>query len=535
MKLRNLLFIATAACAGLFSACSNEIEMDEASKGDNTETVAGEAYATFSFVMPSGSGASGRSITNVDGTSEENNITTVNFLLYNADGTLFTNIAKVRADFTPVSVNGATRYTLKDPANIATAGTYSVHVILNPASALTPSEIGTLDAYKVYTEKVAQKTGIYCTPNTFMMTNADAVKTVKVDAANTKTNPALITVNVERLAAKISFNNAANNSVDITGLGTVAFDAYKVINTRNSAYKLRRVGESATSYTIGAPEEATKYVIENLFAEKAGFNDNFFKTNYSRRLDTYVAFRNLKTSEGIQDIAYALENTHAKTQDLKKGLITGVIFRGKVTLNENTLIGEKQENGTFYKYNGKYYASLETMKDKLAFDFKYEEFKGEVGTGEAVDTEAKYLTLISNNKAFLYNKFRIELFAKGYAYYYYWLRHNDDGKADEAGIMEHAMVRNNVYQLKINSVSNVGGFESGTPGPADTTKPDKGQADVEDGGKNPEILGEVSTEQEPTTPVVPVKPTDPVFETDMYLNVEILVKQWTVRDTPVDL
>lgn len=528
MKLRNLFFIA-AACAGLLTACSNEIEMDELSKGDNTEVVTGEAYATFSFVMPSAT--STRAGETVDGSSEENNISNVNFLLYNkTDGKLALNSPATRADFTPTSENGATRYTLKNPVSIAKAGTYSVHVVLNPATPLV--NIETLDTYNAYIESVAPKTGKYCTDNEFMMTNADPVGDVAVSTSNTKASPALITVKVERLAAKVTFNNAGN-TVDIMSsnskIGSIKFDAYKVINTRNSAFKLKRVGASATDFTIGAPEAEGKYVIENFFAEKANFTEEFFEANYSRKMTKYVAFRNLNET-GVQNIAYALENTHKEKPNLEKGSVTGVVLRGKVTLYGNTLNGSASTDGTFYKYNGKYYSSLDIMENgALKFDFKYDEYK----VGE--ETKEAYTARIAADKKFLYEKFRIELFAQGYAYYYYWLRHINDGSATNVGPMEYVMVRNNVYQLKIKSVSGVGEFESGTPGPANPNKPAEGQEDVENNKTNPEIPGNVSDVQEPNTPVKPVKPTDPVIETDMYLDVEILVNPWTVRNNDIDL
>lgn len=42
-------------------------------------------------------------------------------------------------------------------------------------------------------------------------------------------------------------------------------------------------------------------------------------------------------------------------------------------------------------------------------------------------------------------------------YYTWWVRHGNDGKADANGLMEYAIVRNNVYKLDVKSVYSIGG------------------------------------------------------------------------------
>lgn len=43
-----------------------------------------------------------------------------------------------------------------------------------------------------------------------------------------------------------------------------------------------------------------------------------------------------------------------------------------------------------------------------------------------------------------------------YCYYYYWNRHNDNGKNGIMGPMEFAVVRNNVYKIAVTSIKNIG-------------------------------------------------------------------------------
>ena len=46
-------------------------------------------------------------------------------------------------------------------------------------------------------------------------------------------------------------------------------------------------------------------------------------------------------------------------------------------------------------------------------------------------------------------------------YYTYWIKHADDGDDTAFGTMEYAIVRNNLYQLTVMSVSSIGDPEPG--------------------------------------------------------------------------
>ena len=59
-----------------------------------------------------------------------------------------------------------------------------------------------------------------------------------------------------------------------------------------------------------------------------------------------------------------------------------------------------------------------------------------------------------------------------YCYYNYWIRHLDNNKENEMGVMEFAIVRNNIYRLL---VTNISGLGSGTP-EIDPEKPDEYEA-----------------------------------------------------------
>lgn len=83
----------------------------------------------------------------------------------------------------------------------------------------------------------------------------------------------------------------------------------------------------------------------------------------------------------------------------------------------------------------------------------------------------------------------ISAYPDGKNYYKYWIRHSNNDDPDVMGVMEFAIVRNNIYDLTVTKVSGMG--ESPFK-PTDPENPDEGQ--------------------------------------DHYISVEIYVKDWVVRD-----
>ncbi len=64
-----------------------------------------------------------------------------------------------------------------------------------------------------------------------------------------------------------------------------------------------------------------------------------------------------------------------------------------------------------------------------------------------------------NTRALLYASSNrlLRTYYKGQCYYTWWLRHSNDGNDDENGVMEYAVVRNNIYKVNVESVYSLGG------------------------------------------------------------------------------
>ena len=218
------------------------------------------------------------------------------------------------------------------------------------------------------------------------------------------------------------------------------------------------------------------------------------------------------TEDGYLRVGYALENT---TDRLSTSLNynTGIVFKAQfypVGVDGYT------DCQTFFTYNGVIYPMLTDMMGQLNGQ---EDFSTYVGKAIAALTSwddlkdfaasiindptgyADYLTEFANEhstdvftanaeeltwKYYLNNELgvvedaqngpqinqngvetRAKLYASskellrtyynGQCYYIWWLRHSNDGDDETNGVMEYAVVRNNIYKVSVNSIYSLGG------------------------------------------------------------------------------
>lgn len=214
-------------------------------------------------------------------------------------------------------------------------------------------------------------------------------------------------------------------------------------------------------------------------------------------------------SDGWQRIGYTLENTTA-AEEAGKRYSTGVVFKAKFYPKG---VANYTEGETFFEYGTKIYASMENMM-KNFYGSKFDELDdlikkcttwGDVkqfitstlltndpsgynkyleGLAEVKDdaetvSDASSLTWSNymlnecgyskdeNGKVVLDQNGKVTRIAlKPYGtrtyedatcYYTWWVRHSNDNNDDANGIMEYAIVRNNIYKLTVSSIYSLGG------------------------------------------------------------------------------
>lgn len=256
------------------------------------------------------------------------------------------------------------------------------------------------------------------------------------------------------------------------------------------------------SFTIGGETKTA----EDLYGEWFG--------NISQDPNHWAAYVQPGTevtvgTETWQRIGYTLENTTA-AEEAGKRYSTGVVFKAKFHPKG---VANYTDGKTFFEYGTKIYASMENMM-KNFYGSKFDELdalitncttwgdvkhfitstlltndpsgynkyleglaEGKNDTETVADasslTWSKYMlnecgySKDENGKVVLDQNGKVTRIAlKPYGtrtyedatcYYTWWVRHSNDNDDTKKGIMEYAIVRNNIYKLTVESVYSLGG------------------------------------------------------------------------------
>lgn len=261
------------------------------------------------------------------------------------------------------------------------------------------------------------------------------------------------------------------------------------------------------SFTIGG--EANK-TAEDLYGEWFG--------NISQDPNYWAGYVQPDSSvfdgtETWQRIGYTLENTTA-AEEAGKRYSTGVVFKAKFHPQG---VANYTDGETFFEYGTKIYASMENMM-KNFYGSKFDELdalitncttwgdvkhfitstlltndpsgynkyleglaegkndtetvadassltwsnymKNECGYSASLNNGVYSVTLdqnedISTREAL--QPYGTRTYEDATCYYTWWVRHSNDNNDDAKGMMEYAIVRNNIYKLTVNSVYSLGG------------------------------------------------------------------------------
>lgn len=107
-------------------------------------------------------------------------------------------------------------------------------------------------------------------------------------------------------------------------------------------------------------------------------------------------------------------------------------------------------------------ASWATVKDDLTYSKFINFLKTEAGGNLDID-----------NVGTLFKEFGVSYYKDGKSYHKFWIRHDNNGNNNVMGVMEFCIVRNNVYQLEVTGVRDLGDPLPYTPGKDDPDNPDE--------------------------------------------------------------
>ena len=476
----------------------------EKSPVDQGTTDEGNVYMQFSVKMLStrsqtdneGEGNSNSDATpdTEVGLAKENTISTVDIVLVGSNTVKATNV-------TPVAADGSTYVAKFDKKTIA-AGKYDVYIYANCTSPETFAIDQTSDA------DVSAMTQ----DNKFWMTNAYAAAQVDITAealkaCTTPQNPYNLGAHtVERSMARFDYKQSGAFNMG-AGITLTLTDA-ALINQSKAHYMFRRVTAgsepTATNAVVGGAEVPTNWVVDTDWSNKVAGNFDAQLSDPSNWHWTSLA--SLTTNDNYDGDykiwCYAKENTIPGTTAQKHNVSTGVVFKGEITAGATAsaeVTAAMAAKKRIYVFNNVLYGAWSDVKAaaEAGTDPTLQAAYNQAATGVAADAEPTGAAAAAAGFTGYSAKD-----GKYYNYYYYWNRHNDNLDNKLMGIMEFAVVRNNVYKLAVDKISRFG-----HPTPPDPSNPDP----------------------DPEPDPDPVDPDDPDESVNYYFNVTVKVLPWTVR------
>ena len=428
------------------------------------------------------------------GLDKENKISTVDIALVGGGSTV------VASNVTPTAANASTYVAKFDTKALVAGTTYKVYIYANCSA---PSAV---DVDAVSKATIAEMTA----DNKFWMTNAHAALDVTLPtdlAPYTQPNTPLSlgAHTVERSMARFDYKQASAFNMG-AGITLTLTDA-ALINQSKAHYMFRRVtadANTSSDVTVGGAEIPTNWVVDTDWGNKVA-------ANFDAQLEApstwdWTSLASLTTDDqydGDYKIwCYAKENTIPGTTAQKHNVSTGVVFKGELTAGETASDAVKTAMAAgkrIYVFNNVLYGAWKDVKAaaEAGTDPTLQAAYNQAATGVAADAEPTGAAAAAAGFTGYSAKD-----GKYYNYYYYWNRHNDNLDPYNMGVMEFAVVRNNVYKLAVDKIKRFG-----HPTPPDPTNPDP----------NPE--------PDPD----PVDPDDPDESVNYYFNVTVKVLPWTVR------
>lgn len=319
------------------------------------------------------------------------------------------------------------------------AGEYDLLVVTNAGDMRAQLQGKTLGGIRDYILAKAwtESEGDY---SRFVMTSDGHTADKVTLCGNPKNEPANAVVEVERVAARIDFRAKADVfdvNDEVYGRAKASLVGAVVLNKMaEGSYLLKRTAmpdngalTSASPVTYLGDELPVEggvqqnYVVDPWSLKKtaspvnsslASLYDNYY-TSFDKKQSVWEAV--VRTGKQVGDwriLDYTLENTMSREAQLD-AYRTMVVFQVRYTPNGYT------EGETFYR-----------VKDKI-YPTRAEAEAAAEGTGALVRE-----------------------FHNGLCYYVWRVRHSNDDNDGAKGIMEYAIVRNNIYRLLVSSIYGLG-------------------------------------------------------------------------------
>ena len=496
MKKMNLLAMSLISAAALsFSSCSSNDDF----AGGGTQSQADGVYMTLKISGATShgtrTGVTANKTTTENGIEVESTITQGMLYIYDGNTCVFRKV--ITADMFKTPPTQATAGETK-PIKVAVTGAiktntpYHVYFLANNTSVTDP-----IAATSIFTSTTGGAD--FATNNNFVMFNqndgtknaAHSTVTFTDDAKSEATPAAATEIKLDRVVARIdnpSFDEtvttvtpAENTTTSINVADVVAgisYEGFAVSNLNNNSYVMQNWDEKFNTLSV-------KWGEPKYYLPKSAYG-----TLYKAEGDL-----NFSSKEKPVSWKYAFENTTTKEDEA-----TAVYFKVKVGLTETAMNTSDFRDGTFYRYDGRLYTSIQAIYNDAATGAisnpftETDEILPAAVVAKITGTDGK-LTTDEDVLAKFREDYKIEVYRQG-TMYYRWAISDNAYKPFVASETTHtySVLRNSIYRLKVTKVSEIG-------------------KDVPNG---PE-------------------PDDPVKNPNFYMNVTVSINPWVLNAQPIEL
>lgn len=462
----NLLAMSLVSAAALsFSSCSNNDDLT----GGGTQSQADGVYMTLKISGTTSHGTrTGVKAPNTteNGTPDESTITQGMLYIYDGQTCVFRKVITSEMFETKPSqtVAGKTK-----PIKVAVTGAiktnkdYYVYFLANNTTVTDP-----LAATSIFTSTTGGTD--LATAQNFVMfnqndgTNAAAHSTVKfTDDNKSSDNPAPAgEIKLDRVVARIDnplFAETAK-TVDNAAAGTTknvasvvasfTYEGYAASNLNNNSYVMQNWDNKFETLNVKWVEGANKY-----FQPKESFGALYEGKN----LDKFG-----------KENTYAFENTTTDVDDA-----TAVYFQVKANLTDAAKTTADFNDGTFYRYDGRLYTSIQAIYDDAATGAISNPFTetGNITSAQVVAMISKdgKLTEDEAKLAKFREDYKIEVYREGMMYYR-WAISDMAYKPFKESETTHtySVLRNSIYRLNVTKINEIGKNVPNGPEPDDPIK-----------------------------------------------------------------
>ena len=463
--------------------CSKDNALVEESKG-NTETTAEGVNVVFRLqsnqtsILTRGSATAEDSNDNpTTGLPAEYQVNNATVYFFDSATKLFTKSVKLKG-LTPDKASG---WIYEAEPILAPQGHYDIFVTAN-----TDREINkeTEDEFLANIDDLTYSQGeITDITNGIVMSNraVDNLNT-EIKKSNKADEVKTIQIMLERVVARldVAVNKDAFDLTDgVNKYATIKIKDFYIVNYPKHYYTYRHTAVLtsleepvwAMPGNFGRVADVNGYVIDPYFfkkkADAADFKNldkyyaNFYGDFNRENPNIWKALNPANPTDPKFVTSYCLENCMLAPSQ-KNGYSTGVMFRA--TMEPYNNVYRLNSAGT----------DKELITDPALYPEKLYYYDYKFFTYEALDWYVK--STMPGASTVKYEAPEFDKTDAGYqCYYRYWIRHLDNYKDNEMGVMEFAIVRNNYYRMLVTNVKDLGYGGQGTIEP-NPDIPDEGEA-----------------------------------------------------------